>query len=453
MISTTVAPQSALSAGVCKRYVNRLIAQEISSAARYYDALIHWRPLPHDNLDLFEGICAPYKQVARRAESLNLPSDNANVRTMFLLNGNLNHEEDMQAFLTELKQHTTRKSRVVVVAYNPYFQWIYKLCQALGIRKAACPTTFLTRTSARDLARLCGYSPVRLRTVAYCPFRLLGIGDVINAFMPLVPIARWLCFATVITFRPLVREMYLPSVSIIVPARNEKGNIEGLLNRLPDFGNVNVEVIFVEGHSSDGTWDEIQRVSALYSDRLCVKAIQQRGKGKCDAVRQGMATAENDLAIILDADLSVPPEMIKRFYDAYCDGHADFINGCRLLYPTEGNSMPLLNKLGNVFFAKALNMVLGTSFGDTLCGTKLFSRDDYERFRKWRMDFGDFDPFGDFELLFPAALLALGTIDVPIRYKARVYGSTNIRRFRDGFLLLRMTLIGLLRITAGQLGK
>jgi glycosyltransferase involved in cell wall biosynthesis len=178
-------------------------------------------------------------------------------------------------------------------------------------------------------------------------------------------------------------------------------------------------------------------------------AYQQTGKGKSDAVRLGFSKATHELVTILDADLTMPPEMLPRFYNAYCSGLADFVNGTRLVYPMEGEAMRFLNRVGNVFFAKSLSFVLDTHLTDSLCGTKLLRRDDYARMVRWRQDFGDVDPFGDFELLFPAAMLGLGIIDVPVHYRARQYGATNIHRFRHGLMLLRMTLIGLFRVRAG----
>ncbi len=115
----------------------------------------------------------------------------------------------------------------------------------------------------------------------------------------------------------------------------------------------------------------------------------------------------------------------------------------------EGEAMRPLNRLGNVFFAKALSLILDIPISDALCGTKLLSRRDYERFVRWRSDFGEFDPFGDFELLFPAATMALGTVDIAVRYRDRTYGSTSIRRFAHGFELLKMTAIGFFRIKFG----
>jgi glycosyltransferase involved in cell wall biosynthesis len=180
-------------------------------------------------------------------------------------------------------------------------------------------------------------------------------------------------------------------------------------------------------------------------------ALQQTGRGKADAVRLGFQHATGDLLTILDADLTMPPELLPRFIDAYRDGVADFINGSRIVYPMEGEAMRFLNRLGNVFFAKALTWVLDARLGDCLCGTKLVRRDDYARMTAWRADFGDFDPFGDFELLFPAASMGIGIVDVPIRYRARTYGTTNISRFRHGMMLLKMTAVGFFRVKLGRI--
>jgi len=296
---------------------------------------------------------------------------------------------------------------------------------------------------------LAPFRHVSAGTAGYFPGNLLGLGWFLNKLLPAIPLLRHLGLVVVVTLRPVLGEKSRPSLSVVIPARNEKGNIENALRRLPDIG-ASLEVIFVEGHSTDGTWEEIQRVLALWGDRLRIAAYQQTGKGKADAVRLGFSKATGELLTILDADLTMPPELLGRFYDAYRQGLADFVNGSRLLYPMEGEAMRFLNRLGNIFFAKALSHVLGVRLADSLCGTKLLARHDYERFIRWRKDFGDFDPFGDFELLFPAAELALGIIDIPIRYRARTYGSTNISRFRHGVLLAKMTLVAFVRLRMGR---
>src|SRR5262249_34811159 len=193
--------------------------------------------------------------------------------------------------------------------------------------------------------------------------------------------------------------------------------------------------------SSDGTWPAIQRMVAdSVGGNIRVCAYRQTGRGKQDAVRLGIEKATNDLVMILDADLTVPPQMLARFYAAYRDGFADFINGQRLMYPMEKDAMRFLNLLGNIFFAKLVSWLTEVSIGDSLCGTKLLRRADYALIEAWRRNVGIADPFGDFELLFFASTLRLGIVDVPIRYKARSYGATNIRRFTDGLLLMRYCL-------------
>jgi hypothetical protein len=366
-----------------------------------------------------------------------------------LCNGTFNYSTDVQQLLTALRPRLGRGGRVVALVYNPYLQWLYRIANRLGLRRAALPTTFITRIDLQNLARLSGYEVVRLRPLGHVPLRLFGLGALLNRLLAAVPLVRWLALASVVVLRPVVAASARPSLTVVVPARNEKGNIEAALQRMPDLPGVRLEVIFVEGHSTDGTWEEIQRVVPLYRHRFPIQALQQRGKGKSDAVRLGFQHASGDLLTILDADLTMPPELLHRFYDAWCQGLADFVNGSRLTYPMEGRAMRFLNRLGNVFFAKAVSHVLDARLGDTLCGTKLVARRDYERMTAWRSDFGDFDPFGDFELLFPAAVLGLGIADVPIAYRARTYGSTSIQRFRHGWMLLKMTLTGLLRVRTG----
>lgn len=430
-------------------YVNGILGAEISAAIRFYDAVVQWQPRPDDSGRVLAAIDNPCKSVCGRNAPFPDLSAEHDRRTAVLLNGNWNHTFDVQGMLTELRPRLNRGCRVVVVAYNPYLAWLYRLTTRLGLRKGDEPSTFLTRLDVDTLAALSGFESVRIKPAAFCPWRLLGVGTIVNRLMAAIPLLRWLAFATIVILRPIISEQERPSLSIVIPARNERGNIEQTITRLPDLG-CDVEVVFVEGHSSDETWEEILRVKQQYESRLKIQAWQQAGKGKNDAVRLGFSKATGRLLTILDADLSMPPEMLGRFYAAYCSGQADFVNGSRLVYPMEGRAMRFLNHLGNIFFAKALSFVLDTRLGDSLCGTKLLAAHDYARAVRWRRWFGDFDPFGDFELLFPAAVMGLGIRDVPVRYMARTYGSTNISRFGHGIALLRMTVIGLLRIKLGQ---
>jgi Glycosyl transferase family 2 len=430
-------------------YLNHLIACEISTMTRYFDQVIQWLPIKHDAGNLLSKIEAKVKSTVKEGDSFPDLTNEADTRTAVLLNGNLNHSHDIQELLLELKPRLSRTSRLIVVAYNPYLGALFRLASLLRIRKGPQPTTFMTKTDLINLARLSGFDVTRSRPLAYLPWRLAGLGNLVNRILPAIPGIRAFSLASVITLRPQIPSRHRPSLTVVIPARNEKGNIESAIKRMPDLG-CDTEIIFVEGHSQDGTWEEIQRVVSEDPSKFKLRAFRQTGKGKSDAVRLGFAHANNELLTILDADLTMPPELLGRFYEAYCEGLADFVNGTRLLYPMEGEAMRPLNRLGNIFFAKALSAVLGTRLGDSLCGTKLLTRHDYARMVAWRKDFGDFDPFGDFELLFPASIFALGIVDIPIRYRARVYGTTNINRFRHGFMLLWMTLVGLFGVRMGK---
>jgi hypothetical protein len=416
-----------------------VIAAEINSAARYFGEIVEHHANPDGS-----ALSACLAKQAQRS----LPPTESRVH---VLNGVLNHSLDIQGVLSDLRASLARSDRVVVVAYSPYWWWVFALASRFGLRKGALPITFVTRSDLSNLARLSGFEITRYRPALYVPFSLLGLGSLLNRIFPALPVLKHIALTSVVTLRPVPDSATAsrPSVTIVIPARNERGNIAAAVERIPDL-QTDVEVIFVEGHSSDGTWEEIQRVLGEYSGPLRLRALRQAGKGKNDAVRHGFAEANGEVVTILDADLTMPPEMLPRFFDAWCEGLADFVNGSRLVYPMEGHAMRFLNRLGNVFFAKALSYVLDTRITDSLCGTKLLSRSDWQRFQMWRRDFGDFDPFGDFELLFPAAILGLGVIDVPVRYRDRTYGSTNISRFRHGLMLMRMTMIGLFRVKLGK---
>lgn len=428
-----------------KRYLYRVIAAEVSTLTRYYERTVQVAAVSGDTGYLLTEIDSPCKSRVSSPDELRAAA--AGGRTAVLLNGSLNHELDIQRLLVTIRESVPSTARVVAVTFNPYLQWLYALGHRVRMIAGEMPGTFLTRADLDNLCRISGLERVRIRPAVYIPFRLLGLGSLVNRVLPAVPLLRHLALTNVIVLRPLAKPE-ARKLSIVIPARNERGNIEAAIERLPQM-RTPVEILFVEGGSTDGTWEEIERVRAAHPE-VEIRALRQNGKGKADAVRLGFANASGDLLTILDADLTMPPELLPRFLDAYLDGAADFINGSRIVYPMEGDAMRFLNRLGNVFFAKALTTVLDTRIGDSLCGTKLLRRDDYERMIRWRKDFGDFDPFGDFELLFPAAVLALGIVDIPIRYRARTYGATNISRFSHGWMLVKMTAIGFFRVKLGR---
>ncbi len=431
-----------------KSFFYDLIANEISTISRYFDRVIYWQKQKEDTLQLLEKIDCKDKLDISSTKDLPGSKQEEVSPSLFVLNANANYSYDIQELLSELKQYIGRSSRVMLVCYNPYLRFIYSFLNYIGVRDSSIPKTFITVNTLNNLTKISGYEIVRSRYVAFFPFKLFGIGTFINKFLSLIPFLNHLSLTYVCTLRPVFQNVTnsLPSLSILIPARNEEGNIGNALKRMPYFDGAKIEIIFVEGHSEDNTWKEIERVKEAYKDKFQIQTMKQTGKGKADAVRLGFSKATCELLTILDADLTMPPELLERFYFAWVNGKGDFINGSRLVYPMENDAMRFLNKLGNVFFAKALSYVLETQLTDSLCGTKLMSKKDYQRFIEWRSDFGDFDPFGDYEVIFPACILGLGTIDIPIRYRDRTYGSTNISRWKHGMMLLRMTFIGLFKV-------
>ncbi len=422
------------------------IARELSTVARYMDRVCHWNSGERDESgrpeSVFGLIEAPAKEVTAGLRDFAATDD----RVLVLLNGTLNHSLDVTGLLTEVHQKLNRFSRVGLVLYSPYWKWFFPQNNRL---------TFFTEASLRSIAKLNGFEVVRTRNVFAFPFVSGFAALLLNRLVRLVPLLNRLAPAQVVFLRPIKNLAHQPSLSIVIPARNESGNIAACLQRLSKlrdrFAVASLEIIFIEGHSADDTWEVIQVEAARFrsspeGDRTRITTLQQTGKGKGNAVREAFAVASGDALTIFDADLSTPAEALPEFLDAYVRGVGDFINGNRLVYPMQGKAMRFLNWVGNMFFAKLLSLVLETGLGDTLCGTKLFARRDYQRFTKWREDFGDFDPFGDFEILFPAAVLGLGIVDLPVVYHERVYGVTNIQRFRHGAMLLKMSVVGLFRV-------
>jgi SAM-dependent methyltransferase len=347
----------------------------------------------------------------------------------------VNDLPDVQAFLEQAHVHARADSRLVLNCFNNLWRPILGLAARLGLKAPTPPQNWLSLADVKDLLYLAGWEVVRIDTRILWPVRTPIIDSLFNRW--LAPLLKHFCLTmfVVARLRPAHarREM---ACTVVVPARNELGNIESVVQRTPVLG-TGTEIIFVEGGSTDGTWEEIQRVAAKYPERN-IKCLRQQHSGKGNAVREAFAVAGGELLFILDADLTVAPEDLPKFYEAAASGLADCVNGVRLVYPMEDRAMPLLNMVANKCFSFAFTWLLGQPVKDTLCGTKVLSRAHYELIARNRAYFGEFDPFGDFDLLFGAAKLNLKIVDMPIRYRARTYGKTNISRWRHGWLLLRM---------------
>lgn len=365
-----------------------------------------------------------------------------------IISDTLGYLEDIQKAFRELHKVSNSSTRIIITFHSFLWSPILRIAELLKLKMPQKRLNWLNKGDVAGLLKLEGFEIIKQGRRFVCPKYIPLISYLLNRYVANLPLLNTFCITGYFIARPASHggETQECSVSIVVPARNEKGNIEPLVQRVPKLGS-RTEVIFVEGHSTDGTLEEIKRVCAKYAHRdLELNYLIQDGEGKADAVRKGFSVARGDIFMILDADLSVSPEELPKFYNVLVAGKGELVNGSRLVYPRERESMMTLNIIGNKFFSLMFTWLLGQRVKDTLCGTKAISRDNYLVLSVNRSYFGDFDPFGDFDLIFGAAKLNLKIVEVPVRYKARQYGKTNISRFRHGWLLLRMTLFAMNRL-------
>jgi hypothetical protein len=353
---------------------------------------------------------------------------------------------DIYNELTNLQTGLSCSTRIYVVTMSRL--WSRMRNRIYGLPRKSRINNWIPPTEITNIFEQTGFEIVQQRSAVLVPFRIPVISQLANRWLSQMPILRHFSVFNIITIRPKLRVLNRdPKVSIIVAARNEAGNIKSLVERLPSLSPAQ-ELIFVEGGSEDSTWEAIQTAVNQNQDKakLTISAYKQAGIGKGDAVRLGFSKAKGDIFIILDADLSVPPEELPRFIDNLRTDTCEFANGSRLVYPMEDKAMQFLNLIGNRLFGIVFSFLIGQSVRDTLCGTKAMWADDYRRLAAQREYFGDFDPFGDFDLLFGASRLGLKIRDVPVHYKERTYGATNISRFRHGILLIKMTIFASKRL-------
>lgn len=389
-------------------------------------------------IDLTEHQIAAARLRVPEATFLTQPGELLDLDATFdviIISDTLNLAADVQLLLERLHTVARPDTRLIINFQNSLWRPLLTAARMLGLKAPQPQNSWLAASDVINLLRLANWDIVARENHMLVPFRALGLGTIVNRW--LAPLLQWFCLTVFLVARPLRTTPPRPlKVSVVIPARNEAGNIAAAVARTPQLG-AGTEIIFVEGHSRDHTWAEIQRVAAETPGRD-IKILQQTGRGKGDAVRAGFAVATGDILMILDADLTMPPEELPKFYDVLASGRAEFANGVRLVYPMDQEAMQFANLCANKAFGLIFSWLMGQPVKDTLCGTKVLSRVHYEQIASNRSYFGNFDPFGDFDLLFGAAKLNLKIADVPIRYRERTYGTTNIQRWRHGWLLLRM---------------
>ncbi|MFH0753767.1 MAG: glycosyltransferase [Candidatus Omnitrophota bacterium] len=395
------------------------------------------------SLKMVEAARAKYPKLRFESGSVEALKDTGTF-DYIILAGVLGEAQDVQGLFQSLKQFCTPDTRIVIEYYSYFWQNVLRGVEKLGLKMPQPEQNWLTAVDIENFLKLAGYEPIKRERMMLCPVNLWILSGFINRYVAKLPFLNALTLNHFMVARPLFEAQAEYSVSILVPCRNEKGNIEAAITRTPVFGK-SQEFLFVEGHSKDGTYEEVERVMKKYPHKN-IRLFKQPGKGKGDAVRFGFSQATGDILMILDADLTVMPEDMPKFYEAIRLDKGEFINGCRLVYPLEKEAMRFLNLVANKLFGVFFSWLLGQRFKDTLCGTKVMFRRHYLELAANRHYFGDFDPFGDYDLIFGAVKLNLKVIELPIRYKSRSYGETQIQRFRHGLLLARMCLFAMKKV-------
>lgn len=368
---------------------------------------------------------------------------------VIILSDLVNDLWDVQHVFEKMRAVSHPGTRVVMNFFNNIWRIPLSMVKRMGLGAELLEQNWLTPNDILNLLTLTDFEVINHRRCILLPLDVPFLSNLANRYLVNFPPFSWFAFSNLLSARPQpLKDSSFSGrsleVSVIIPACNEAGNIKDIVRRVPKLGN-DTELIFVEGHSTDNTYETIRDTIAAFPERKC-KLYRQKGRGKGDAVRLGFDRAEGQILIILDADMTVPPEDLTRFVEAIESGKGEFINGVRLVYPLEDQAMRFFNILGNKFFSLAFSWLLGQTIKDTLCGTKVLWKRDYQKISDNRNYFGDFDPFGDFDLLFGAAKLNLKIVEMPIRYRSRTYGDTNIARWRHGLLLLKMVLFAAKRI-------
>lgn len=413
------------------------------------DLLTSLSPSYGIGIDLSPKMCALAKK--RHPEHTFIQADAHDLSCLdgpfdvIILSDTVNELWNVQVVFEQIHHLSNRQTRLILNFYSRLWEIPLSIVRTLRMAFSTLPQNWLTSEDVQNLLQLTNFESVSLWQEVLLPLPIPLLNGLFNKILIRLWPFRLMALASFIVARPRqITDTNKPSVSVIVPARNEAGNISKIFERIPNMGS-ETELIFVEGHSNDDTYAVIER-NIQENRQLNARLFRQTGVGKADAVKLGFEKSYGDILMILDADLTVSPEELPYFFDALVSGKGEFINGVRLVYPLQQDAMRPLNFLGNKFFSLAFSWILGQQIKDTLCGTKVLWRKDYDRIAANRSYFGDFDPFGDFDLIFGAAKLNLKIVDLPIRYRERTYGSTNISRWKHGVLLLRMAIFAAIRL-------
>jgi len=342
--------------------------------------------------------------------------------------------DDAYSTLKNVKPFLKDEGLLILSSTNPLWYLLINFIEKIGLKEPSKFKSYIKPNKVENILKAANYEKVKNYNRLYIPFRFFGLGPIFNYLMYLfLPFLNF-GIRNYLIYTNKTFENKKISKSIIVPAKNEEGNLDELLNRIPHF-ETDYEIIIVCGESSDNTLEKAKSLIKSRPENI-IKVLTQTKNGKANAVWEGLELSDNNAVAILDSDLSVDPEKLTDFFEIIENGHADFVNGTRLIYKMEKGAMQSLNKLGNRFFQFIISKLISVRLTDSLCGTKVFKKENIQNIKKWQNSMKFEDPFCDFDLIFSAAYSSQKIVELPVYYRTRKYGSTNISRFKDGWKLL-----------------
>ncbi len=364
----------------------------------------------------------------------NIDQLNNNFYSLIIITDIFELTDDVYRLLNRLKQKLTKDGKVIITSINPKWNLLLLIFEFLKLKNKTVPRSYIHSKKASNIAEGVGLELINSFSRQIFPFELFGLGNLINKFLEIICFKFNFGINTYFIFKAKNADYKMLSKSIIIPAKNEEKNLDPLLSRIPNFES-EYEIIIICAESEDNTVNKAYEIQNRLSE-LDIKVMIQESKGKGGAVFEALKITNGELIAILDSDISVDPETLRDFFEILEYGNGDFVNGTRFIYKKQYGAMRNLNSLGNIFFQAIISLVINSKLSDSLCGTKVFKKSQIKKILEWQNLLKIKDPFGDFDFIFSAAFSGNKIVEYPIHYRARVYGSTQISRFKDGFRLL-----------------
>jgi len=353
----------------------------------------------------------------------------------------LNNFVNLVGFFDKLDSSLNEEAKVIVSYYSKIWKPFFFIFSLFGLIRNYKNSLFFSKDTLEIFLRTGNFEISKKIPNYFIPFNIPIINKFLSILINFLPFLDNLSVTKVFYLRKKnYKKRQNKKISLIIPCKNEQGNILNIVTDAKKELIIPYEIIFVDDKSSDNTFQIIIDCKKKFSD-VDIQVTKGPGKGKSLAVNEGIKIATGYYSIIFDADMTVNMKDINVFYNAISNGNADIINGSRLVYKPYTGAMRYLNFLGNKFFSKLSSFITGELITDTLCGSKCFITKDFKIFNEFKDNNNINDIWGDFNILYSSNFYGLKCIDLPVRYYERVEGETKMKKRFYFFLNMLSTSI------------